>query len=152
MKTKFWVGAILALFVFYLWASFGSAWRFMSAEEPAAKAIGAAALVLPLIGVWILIRELLFGARTQKMARILESEGLLPEDNLPKLPSGRIVKEAADEAFVAYREEAEAHPDSWRSLHRLALAYDAAGDRRNARAVMKRAIALFMEEKPTPAP
>ncbi|GHD07362.1 tetratricopeptide repeat protein [Zhihengliuella salsuginis] len=146
MKTKFWVGGILALFVFYLWASFGSAWRFLSAEEPMAKVIGAAALVLPLIGVWILIRELLFGTRTQKMARILEKEDLLPEDDLPRTPSGRIVKEAADEAFVAYREEAEANPGSWRSLHRLALAYDAAGDRRNARTVMKRAIALYLEE------
>ncbi|MBG6083785.1 hypothetical protein [Zhihengliuella flava] len=152
MKTKLWVGAILALFVFYLWAAFGSAWRFLSAAEPTAKVIGAAALVLPVIGVWILIRELLFGARTQKMAHILEAEGLLPEDNLPKLPSGRIVKEAADEAFVAYREEAEAHPESWRSLHRLALAYDAAGDRRNARTVMKRAIALYRKETTTPAP
>jgi len=148
VKTKFWVGGILALFVFYLWASFGSAWRFLTAEEPIAKAIGAAALVLPLIGVWILITELLFGARSQRMARILEKEGLLPEDDLPRTPAGRIVKEAADEAFVAYRMEAEANPESWRSLHRLALAYDAAGDRRNARTVMKRAIARFVQETP----
>lgn len=148
MKTRFWVGGILALFVFYLWAAFGSAWRFLSAEEPVAKVIGAAALVLPLLGVWILIRELLFGARTQRMARILEKEGLLPEDDLPRTPSGRIVKAAADEAFVDYRAEAEANPASWRSLHRLALAYDAAGDRRNARTVMKRAIDLFVQETP----
>ncbi|WP_309080189.1 hypothetical protein [Zhihengliuella sp.] len=147
MKTKLWVGLIIALFVFYLVASFGSAVRFIGAEEPIAKVIGVAALVLPLIGVWILIREVLFGLRTQRMARTLEAEGLLPPDDLPRMPSGRIVKEAADEAFVAYREEAEADPGSWRSLHRLALAYDAAGDRSNARAVMRRAVGLYLEDQ-----
>jgi len=144
VKTKLWVGAILALFAFYLVASFGSAMRFLNADEPLAKAIGAAALILPVVGVWILIREVLFGARTQKMARILETEGLLPEDTLPRTPSGRIVKAAADEDFVQYRQEAEASPDSWRSMHRLALAYDAAGDRPRARKSMKQAIGLYL--------
>ena len=144
MKTKIWVGAILLLFVFYLVAAFGSALRFITAEEPIAKAIGVAALVVPLIGAWILIREVLFGARTQKMASILLSEGLLPEDTLPRTPSGRIVKAAADEDFVQYKEEAEANPDSWKSWHRLALAYDAAGDRRRARESMRKAINLYL--------
>ena len=48
-----------------------------------AKAIGAAYLVLPVIGAWALVRELLFGARTEQMATVLEAEGGLPEDNLP---------------------------------------------------------------------
>ena len=144
MKTKFWVGAILLLFVFYLVAAFGSAVRFITAEEPIAKVIGIAALVIPLVGVWILIREVLFGSRTQKMASILASEGLLPEDNLPRTPSGRIVKAAADEDFVQYKEEVEASPGSWKSWHRLALAYDAAGDRRRARESMRKAIELYL--------
>lgn len=145
MKTKLWVGAILALFVLYLFASFSSSLAFLRADEPLAKAIGAAAFVLPVIGVWILVREVLFGTRAQRMARILESEGLLPEDTLPRTPSGRIVKDAADADFDRYREEAEADPGSWRGLHRLALAYDAAGDRRRARETMRSAIAAFMD-------
>jgi hypothetical protein len=146
MKTKIWVGAILLLFVFYLVAAFGSAVRFIAADEPIAKVIGVAALVVPLVGVWILIREVLFGARTQKMASILATEGLLPEDNLPRTPSGRIVKAAADEDFVQYKEEAEANPGSWKSWHRLALAYDAAGDRRRARESMRTAIGFYLAE------
>lgn len=144
MKTKIWVGAILLLFVFYLVAAFGSAVRFITAAEPLAKVIGVAALVIPLVGVWILIREVLFGARTQTMAGILESEGLLPEDNLPRTPSGRIVKSAADEDFVQYKEEVEANPESWKSWHRLALAYDASGDRKRARESMRTAIRLYV--------
>ena len=54
--------------------------------QPVAKAIGAAYLVLPVIGAWALIRELLFGARTEQMAQVLEAEGGLPEDNLPRTP------------------------------------------------------------------
>ncbi|MFL4476085.1 hypothetical protein ACIPVK_18995 [Paeniglutamicibacter sp. MACA_103] len=146
MKTKIWVGAILLLFVFYLVAAFGSAVRFIAADEPIAKVIGVAALVVPLVGVWILIREVLFGARTQKMASILATEGLLPEDNLPRTPSGRIVKSAADEDFVQYKEEAEANPVSWKSWHRLALAYDAAGDRRRARESMRTAIGFYLAD------
>lgn len=144
MKTKIWVGAILLLFVFYLVAAFGSAMRFITAAEPLAKVIGVAALVIPLVGVWILIREVLFGSRTQTMAKILESEGLLPEDNLPRTPSGRIVKAAADEDFFQYKEEVEANPESWKSWHRLALAYDAAGDRRRARESMRTAIGFYV--------
>lgn len=144
MKTKIWVGAILLLFVFYLVAAFGSAVRFITAAEPLAKVIGVAALVIPLVGVWILIREVLFGARTQTMAGILESEGLLPEDNLPRTPSGRIVKAAADEDFVQYKEEVEANPESWKSWHRLALAYDASGDRKRARESMRTAIGFYL--------
>lgn len=144
MKTKLWVGAIIALFVLYLFASFSSSIAYLSAPEPLAKGIGVAAFVLPLIGVWILVRELLFGARTQRMARILEAEGLLPVDDLPRTPSGRIVRAAADEDFAQYRDEAERNPDSWRSLHRLALAYDVAGDRKRARHTMRAAVALFV--------
>lgn len=143
MKTKLWVGGILLLFVLYLFAAFSSAVALIQAPEPVAKGIGIAALVIPLLGVWILIREILFGARSQRMAAILESEGLLPEDNLPRTPSGRIIKKAADEDFLQYQQEAEQHPDSWRSMHRLALAYDASGDRRRAREMMRRAINLF---------
>ncbi|GAA2556342.1 hypothetical protein GCM10009861_15360 [Neomicrococcus aestuarii] len=138
------MGAIVALMVLYLWAAFSSSLKFIQAEEPLAKIIGVAALIIPLVGAYILIREILFGTRTQRMARILESEGLLPEDDLPRSPSGRIEKEAADKDFEKYRAEAEANPDSWRSLHRLALAYDAAGDRKRARSVMRDAIEGFL--------
>lgn len=143
MKTKLWVGGILLLFALYLYASFASSVALIRAPEPLAKGIGIAALLIPLLGVWILIREVLFGARTQRMAGILAAEGLLPEDNLPRTPSGRIVKAAADEDFAQYQQEATGHPHSWRSMHRLALAYDASGDRRRARETMRRAIALF---------
>jgi hypothetical protein len=69
--------------------------------------------------------------------------GGLPEDNLPRTPAGRIIREAADLEFEKYRLEAQAAPEDWRSWFRLSCAYDAAGDRKRARAAMRDAVRLF---------
>ncbi|MGA7206466.1 MAG: hypothetical protein WBX27_17775 [Specibacter sp.] len=115
---------------------------FVSPEWEA-KAMGAAYFVIPFVAAWALISEVLFGARTEKMAKILEAEGGLPEDTLPRTPGGRIVRSAADAEFEKYKAEAEAAPEDWRSWFRLSCAYDAAGDRKRARKSMRDAIALF---------
>lgn len=142
-RTKIWVGAVTLLVALYLVVSFDRAVLLLGDANVVAKAIGAAYLVLPVIGAWAVIRELLFGARTEQMAKVLEAEGGLPEDTLPRTPGGRIVREAADAEFEKYRVEAEAAPEDWRVWFRLGCAYDAAGDRRRARASMRDAVRLF---------
>lgn len=142
-RTKIWVGAVTLLLVFYLVVSFQRSLLLLADSNLTAKAIGAAYLVLPIVGAWALIRELMFGARTEQMAKVLEAEGGLPVDELPRTPGGRIVRAAADAAFERYRAEAEAAPDDWRSWFRLSCAYDAAGDRKRARASMRDAVKLF---------
>jgi hypothetical protein len=143
-RTKIWVGAVTLLLVFYLVVSVQRSVLLMFDENLVAKAIGVAYLVLPVIGAWALVRELLFGARTERMAKVLEAEGGLPEDTLPRTPAGRIIREAADREFEKYRAEAEAAPEDWRSWFRLSCAYDAAGDRKRARASMRDAVRLFL--------
>ncbi|MDE8670069.1 hypothetical protein PY310_15935 [Pseudarthrobacter sp. H3Y2-7] len=147
-RTKIWVGAVTLLLVFYLVVSFQRSILLLTDNNLAAKAIGAAYLVLPIVGAWALIRELMFGARTEKMARILEAEGGLPVDDLPRTPAGRIIRAAADQEFEKYKAEAEAAPDDWRSWFRLSCAYDAAGDRKRARASMRDAGRLFRGNVP----
>jgi hypothetical protein len=142
-RTKIWVAAVTLLLVFYLVVSFQRSLLLLSDANLTAKAIGAAYLVLPIVGAWALIRELMFGARTEQMAKVLEAEGGLPVDELPRTPGGRIVRAAADAEFEKYRAEAEAAPDDWRSWFRLSCAYDAAGDRKRARASMRDAVKLF---------
>ncbi|WP_457949347.1 hypothetical protein ACTAQI_02560 [Pseudarthrobacter sp. alpha12b] len=142
-RTKIWVGAVTLLLVFYLVVSFQRSLLLLADSNLTAKAIGAAYLVLPVVGAWALIRELMFGARTEQMAKVLEAEGGLPVDELPRTPGGRIVRAAADAEFEKYRAEAEAAPDDWRSWFRLSCAYDAAGDRKRARASMRDAVKLF---------
>lgn len=147
-RTKIWVAAVTLLLVFYLVVSFQRSVLLLLDNNPAAKAIGAAYLVLPAIGAWAMIRELLFGARTEQMAKVLEAEGGLPVDELPRTPAGRIVRSAADLEFEKYRAEAEAAPGDWRSWFRLSCAYDAAGDRKRARASMRDAVRLFRGKVP----
>lgn len=103
--------------------------------------LGIAVLVIPLLGAYLVWRELQFGRQTEVLARELEASGGLPVDDLPRRPSGRIDRAAADEAFRRYRAEAEAAPDDWRVWFRLSTAYDAAGDRKRARQSMRTAIA-----------
>lgn len=145
MKTKLWVAGILALFVLYLGMTFNQAYRFLMTGELIAQIMGVAILVIPALGVWILIREVLFGLRTQKMGNELAETGQLPED-LPRMPSGRFVREAADADFPIHQADVEANPESWESWYRLALAYDACGDRRRARTSMRTSINYWVQE------
>lgn len=142
-RTKIWVGLICLLLVFYLVVMVQQSVWLLQDPNWTAKALGAAYIVLPPLGAWALVRELLFGTRTEKMAKVLETEGGLPVDDLPRTPGGRIVRAAADREFQKYREEAAASPDDWRSWFRLSCAYDASGDRTRARKAMRDAIRLF---------
>ena len=103
------------------------------------KVLGAAVLVLPLVGVWVVAAELRFGAAAQRLAKHLNEEGDEPPE-LPRTPAGRVERAAADAWFARCREQAQAAPEDWRSWYRLAEAYDLAGDRKRARAAMRTAI------------
>lgn len=109
---------------------------------PVGIAMGVALFVLPVIAAWAIARELLFGARTERLVRQLEAEGNLPVEDLPTRASGRPLREAADAQFPEYQAEVEAAPSSWRAWFRLGLAYDASGDRRRAREALRQAIRL----------
>jgi hypothetical protein len=131
-----------ALLALYLVLVVQYAFILMSTGEPAGIAMGIALLVIPLIGGWVIVRELMFVRHGQRLLRVLEREGGLPVDDLPRLPSGRAVPEAADEQFPIYKAAVEADPDSWRAWFLLGLAYDASGDRSRARWATREAIRL----------
>ncbi|TDW23231.1 hypothetical protein [Kribbella kalugense] len=134
--------AILLAVVFVAYAVL-LGWRgvlLIGTGDPVAIVLGIAVLVIPVLGAYLVWRELQFGRRTEVLARELEASGGLPVDDLPRRPSGRIDRAAADEAFGKYKTEAEAAPDDWRVWFRLSTAYDAAGDRKRARATMRAAI------------
>lgn len=70
--------------------------------------LGSALLVLPLVGAWVLWRELRFGIRAQEMARRLAADGGLPVDDLPRRHAGRPGRTFADAAFARYRTAVDA--------------------------------------------
>lgn len=103
------------------------------------KLLGVVVLAFPVIGAWIVVAEIRFGFTTQLLAEELNAEGAPPEPEMPRLPSGRVDRTAAEALFDVRRSEVEADPDNWRGWYYLALAYDLAGDRRRARAAMRTA-------------
>ena len=107
-----------------------------------AKVMGIALFVLPIIGGWALVVELLFAVRSERLLNRLRVENGLPVDDLPRLPSGRPDPVAADAEFPVYKAEVDAAPSSWRAWFRLGLAYDASGDRKRARWAMRESIRL----------
>ena len=104
------------------------------------KVLGVAVLVLPVVGIWVVVAELRFGLATQRLAQELDDEKVEPEPELPRLPSGRVDRRAADGLFERRRAEVKADPENWRRWYELARAYDLAGDRRRARSAMREAI------------
>ncbi|MFF1634770.1 hypothetical protein [Leifsonia sp. NPDC058248] len=137
------MAVILAL---YLVLVFQRAIMLMATGEGIAIAMGVALLVLPFIAAWAIGRELLFGARTEKLVKLLDAEGGLPVEELPHRASGRPLRDAADAEFPRYKAEVEQAPESWRAWFRLGLAYDASGDRRRARAALRESIRLYRAE------
>ena len=114
----------------------------VSDGRPAFVLLGVGVLILPVVGLAILVLEMRFGQATERLARELEAEGGLPEDERVLRPSGRVDRAAADLVFARRKAEAEAAPQDWRVWFRLALAYADSGDGSRARRTMRRAISL----------
>lgn len=142
MRTKATIAVLLVVLVFYAALIGVKGVQLLGAGPLVAKVLGVALLVLPLLAVYVGWREVDFGRRTARLARTLEAEHGLPVDDLPRRPSGRVDRRAADGMFETMRQQADAEPGDWRAWFRLALAYDAAGDRPRARAAARHAIAL----------
>ena len=142
MKGRFAAVLMSALLVLYLVLVLQLAIRLIAVDNAISRVLGIALLVLPLLGAWALVAEILFGLRTQRLVRQLDVAGELPVDSLPKRTSGRPERAAADAEFPRYKAEVEADPGSWKAWFRLGLSYDASGDRPRARRSLRRAIAL----------
>lgn len=142
MRTRATIAVVATLVVAYAVVLGIKGVALLRDGSPLAVTLGLAILVVPVVGVVLVGRELQFGRRCERLAAVLEREGGLPVDDLPRRPSGRVDRGAAEKWFDRARAEAEAAPDSWRAWFRLALAYDAAGDRTRARAAARHAIDL----------
>ena len=108
----------------------------------AGMVLGLGMILLPVLGAWALVREILFGTRIQMMAQQLSDSGDLAEDNLPRTPSGKVDREAAAAEFESFAAAVEQEPENWKAWFNLACMYDAVGERKRARAAMRNAWAL----------
>jgi cytochrome c-type biogenesis protein CcmH/NrfG len=120
-----------------------SAVLMIGSGRAVAVVLGVALLILPAIGLWAMIATLRAGFAHQKLARLVVEDGMeLDVSALPRRPSGRIERDAADALFATVRAELDDDPHDWRRWYRLARAYDYAGDRGRAREAMKKAVEM----------
>jgi hypothetical protein len=143
LRIQVLIGFMCVTLVVYVFMLGRIAMAFITSGRPAAIGLGLALLLLPLIGIWVMVSTLRAGLAHQRLARIIRDEGMeLDVSSLPRTPSGRIQRDAADALFESVRGELESDPDNWRRWYRLARAYDYAGDRSRAREAMRKAVEM----------
>lgn len=143
MKARTTALILTVVMLVYLVLLAGRAVALLRTGTAVGIGLGVGVFIIPLVGLWIAWMNLRFGMRTEQLAKRLDREGGLPDTSeLPRRPSGRVDREAADAYFEQIRTDATADPGDWRGWYRLAYAYDVAGDRRRARETMRRAVEL----------
>ena len=141
MITKIWVGLMLALTLFYVLTLLGRGIILLQEPSLIAIAMGLAILVLPLVALWALFAELQFGLKAQRLSRrfiALDIPGL----DLDLRASGRATKDSANKELERIQDAVTKDPKNWSLWFQLGEAHDAAGERKNARAAIRKAIQL----------
>lgn len=147
LRIQLLVAFLCLALLFYFVVLGRTAFALIRTGTPVAIALGVGVLALPLVGTWAVAATLRAGFAHQRLARLAADDGAeLDVSELPRMPSGRIRREAADALFATVRAEVESDPDDWHCWYRLARAYDYAGDRARARDAMRRAVALQAAE------
>ena len=143
LRVQLLIAFFCVALIFYFAMLARTAVALIRSGTPAAVALGIGVLILPMVGAWVLFATLRAGLAHQRLARLAAEDGMeLDITDLPRMPSGRITRDAADALFQTTRAELDADPDNWRRWYRLARAYDYAGDRSRARETMRKAVAL----------
>ena len=142
-RTQLLIGFMCAALLVYFVVLGRTGIALIRTGGPTAIALGVGVLILPLVGAWAMVATLRAGFAHQRLARLAAERGMeLDVSELPRTPSGRIPRAAADALFATVRTELEADPDNWLRWYRLARAYDYAGDRGRARETMRKAVAM----------
>ncbi len=147
VRIQLMIAFMCAALLVYLALLGRTAILMIASGRAVALALGIALLILPAIGLWAMIATLRAGFAHQKLARLVAEDGMeLDVSALPRRPSGRIERGAADALFDTVRAELDDDPRDWRRWYRLARAYDYAGDRSRAREAMKKAVEMQSRE------
>ena len=144
MNSRAKVGAIIMSLLTLLYTALlaNTGVTLLLLDEPVAKGMGFFILVFPVLAIWLVIREFIFGVKIERFATKVESQGKWPHFAFELRPSGRPTRESADRVFESFAKNAEQNPESSLAWFSLGLAYDAAGDRPRARKAMRKALAL----------
>lgn len=141
-RARVWAFIITLAATAYAGLAMWRGWFLITSGDISLMVFGLSIIVLPILGLWLIWREIDFGFAMQRMGRALKEEGGLLAEEGQRMPSGRLPRDEADARFAILQAEVEASPEDWRCWYRLAIAYDDARDRKRARAAMREALAL----------
>ena len=116
--------------------------KLISMESLIAKVMGALILVFPVVAIWLTVMEFRFGSQMEKLSTKIEADGNWPDLAFEYRPSGRPTRDSAAKVFEQVAKKVATDEGSYLNWFALGLAYDASGDRRRARAAMRRALKL----------
>lgn len=142
MTSRIGVAVISAALLLYIVIVVWLAVMFLRSGSGAGIAMGVALIIIAPIGAWAMLRELAFGAAADRLGRVLDGEGGMPEAPERLTPSGRLLKEDIEPLVGRYAAAAEAAPQDWRARYRLGVVQDAAGRRKDARSSIRAAIRI----------
>lgn len=142
MRARFLAGvmAIGVLLYGVILASWGIA--VIRSGGLVATLLGLGILAIPVLSALGVVREIRFGVESARLARTLSEQDGVPLDTLERDAQGRIDPAAADIEWQRRKAIVDNAPDDWRAWFLLGIAYDNARDRKQARAAIRRAIAL----------
>lgn len=132
-RIAFILTAVLAV---YLGFAFSRGIDLLNTEESPVKLLGLCVLVLPLLGAWLVFREVRFGFKSSRMGELVAQE-LLPTREIKP----RSIE--ADAFLAGAVERAKDAQDDWENWFCVALGYDLVGERKLARESMQYAVELF---------
>ncbi|PWH06752.1 hypothetical protein DEO23_07465 [Brachybacterium endophyticum] len=160
MRAKLGVAVLVLVTAAYCWGLLWIAGGFARAGGAIGWGLAAALVVLLALTVWVTWREVLFGLRAGRLARIYGgsrfdteaaaglrtgTESAETADGVTATPAEARAarREAAHTEFEAARDAVRAGgEDDWRAWYRLGLAYSASRDTKHAREAVRRAIRL----------
>lgn len=128
----------------YVFLLGGRSLTLLADPSPIAIAMGAGMLLFPIVAVWAIWKEIRFGFAAEALTKRAISENLI-ELNLDLRPSGRATKESAAKAFEDLKQDFD--ETLWTNWFLLSEAYEAAGDRKRARASMRKALLLAKQSQ-----
>lgn len=136
---------LIPLLGYYLFVTASRAWTLLRDDRPAFRGMGAGLVLLVLVAGWLVVAEIRFGRQAERVSHAYDESVPGDEAPLPRAPSGRPDRDAADAAFERAKLLVEERPDDWRAWYRLALAYGDARDTARGRRAMRRSIVLHRQ-------
>lgn len=145
MLHRILVGVLVAISAAYCWGLLWLAWGFSRAGGLVGWGLAAGVTILLVLTLWVIWRELLFGlaaARLNRRYRESSPRDAAPGPDLDGADAGADDPARGREEFEQARSALQSGEEDWRAWFRLALAYEGLRDRKQARAAVRRAIAL----------